>query len=219
MVERMDGGPKLVIQQGELLAYDFFTLDDSSIGAKAYDQQVGKGDTERITTADIVAINTTMRARSPHSAWEVLTTGQDPLPWLATIPTDASLFDASDGQWATLRPALEAALAAAVAPHRNLSVATKVLHLKRPHLFPVLDSLVLQQVGATGRAPIAVLDHLRGVGRANRSALSVIRASLEKRAIIRSQVRILDALLWASHPAAGLAPKLGAWQHLLRRAD
>jgi hypothetical protein len=215
----MDGGPNLVIQQAELLAYDFFTLDDSSIGANAYDQQVGKGDPERITTADIVAINTTMRARSPHSAWEVLTTGPDPLPWLAAIPTDATLFDASDGQWTTLRPALEAALAAAVAPYRNLSVATKVLHLKRPQLFPVLDSLVLQQVGATGRAPTAVLDHLRGIGRANRSALSVIRASLEKSAISRSQVRILDALLWASHPAAGLTPKLGAWRHIFRRAD
>jgi hypothetical protein len=31
-------------------------------------------------------------------------------------------------------------------------------------------------------------------------------------------VRILDVLLWSSHPAAGLAPKLAGWRHEVRRA-
>ena len=42
-------------------------------------------DPNRITTADIVAINTTMRARSPHTAWEALTQVAEELPWLAAM--------------------------------------------------------------------------------------------------------------------------------------
>jgi hypothetical protein len=35
---------------------------------------------------------------------------------------------------------VEAAFAAAIAPYRQLVVVTKMLHLKRPLLFPVLDA-------------------------------------------------------------------------------
>lgn len=215
VVRRMDGGPDLVIESAELLAYDFFTTDESAVGDKAYDAQVGKGDPDRITVADVVAINTTMRARSPHTAWEALTAAPEPLPWLSSIPVDAGLFREDDKRWSELRPLLTAALEQAVGPYRNLSVATKVLHLKRPHLFPVLDSLVVQQVGGAGRKPANPLDHLRAVGRANRNALWLIDAHLDKVGIRRTPVRVLDALLWASHPAAGLAPRLGRWLHIV----
>lgn len=212
-VARLDGGPRLIIEQAQLLAYDFFRLDDSSVGLKAYDHQVGKTDPSRITTDDIVAINTTMRARSPHSAWESLTADVEPLPWLAAIPTGASLFRMTDPVWRGLRPELEVALAFAIAPYRNLSVFTKVLHLKRPSLFPVLDSLVIQQIGGVGRPAIKLLDHLRSVGRTNLKALTTISAALTAVSILRTEVRILDALLWSSHPGAGLASKLGSWEH------
>jgi hypothetical protein len=215
IVRRMDGGPDLVIKQAQLLAHDFFSLDDSSAGAKAFDAQVGKGDPDRISVSDVVAINTTMRARSPHTAWEKLTARPEPLPWLAAIPTDVELFRVDEVHWAELRPLLVAALGQAVGPYRNLSVVTKVLHLKRPHLFPVVDSLVVQQVGGVGRPAAELLDHFRRVGRDNSEALSRIDAHLEKGGIRRTRVRILDALLWASHPAAGLAPRLGHWQHVL----
>lgn len=223
-VERMDEGPPLVIEQAQLLAYDFFTTDDSSVGPKAYDQQVGKTDPNRITTADVVAINTTMRARSPHTAWERLTSQLEPQPWLQAIPIDASLFGLDDPSWAELRASVEAALEVSVGPYRNLSVATKVLHLKRPNLFPVLDSLVLQQLGGMGPKPMRAMDHLRSQGLANLDALAGIQAALERlrmpdtgEPIIRSRVRILDALLWSSHPSAGLANKLNHWEHAFRR--
>lgn len=215
-VDRLDGGPRLIIEKAQLLAYDFFRLDDSSVGAKAYDQQVGKSDPNRITTTDVVAINTTMRARSPHTAWESLTAAIEPLPWLAAIPTKASLFRMSGAEWQTLRPLLEDALAASIGPYRNLSVASKVLHLKRPSLFPVLDSLVIQQIGGVGCPAIKLLDHVRHVGGTNLNALATIAAALRGVSIIRSEVRILDALLWSSHPAAGLASKLGTWEHRVR---
>jgi hypothetical protein len=107
-------------------------------------------------------------------------------------------------------------LTSAVAPYRNLSVATKVLHLKRPHLFPVLDSLVAQQIGGVGRPAMELMDHIRAVGRANQEALLLIDASLDEVGIRRTAVRILDALLWASHLAAGLAPRLRRWRHVMR---
>jgi hypothetical protein len=215
LVRRLDNGPDLVIESAELLAYDFFTTDESAVGDKAYDAQVGKSDPDRITVDDVVAINRTMRARSPHTAWEALTAAPEPLPWLASIPTDVGLFRENDARWPELRPLLAAALEQAVGPYRNLSVATKVLHLKRPHLFPVLDSLVVQQIGAVGRKPAELLDHLRAVGRANRDALLLIDAYLDSVGIRRTPVRVLDALLWASHPAAGLAPRLRRWRHVV----
>lgn len=220
VVERMDGGPRLVIDDAAALAYDFFRLDASSVGPNAYDAQIGKTDPDRITTADVTAINTTMRARSPHSAWESLTSAGS-LPWLAAIPPQASLLGASDDEWRALRDAAEAAFVAGIGPHRNLSVATKVLHLKRPRFFPVLDSLVIEQLGGVGRPAIAILEHVRRVGRDNLEALAIIAGMLEKVHIRRSDVRILDVLLWSTHPAAGLAAKLGRWEHRIarRRAD
>jgi len=218
-VERMDGGPRLVIEQAQSLAYDFFTRDASAVGDKAYDAQVGLTDPNRVTVADVVAINTTMRARSPHTAWELLTAAPEPLSWLVAIPPDASLFRMGDDEWQALRPVLAQALAAAIGPYRNLSVATKVLHLKRPWLFPVLDSLVLQQLGGLGRPHLDVLGHLRSVGVANRKALDLIAVSLAQAGLRpRSDVRVMDALLWSSHPAAGLAGELGGWEHAIRPA-
>lgn len=215
IITRMDGGPDLVIRQAGALAHDFFTKDDSSVGPKAYDAQVGRTPADRITTADIVAINTTMRARSPHTAWQGLLSEDHSLTWLQAIPVDVSLFRLGEDGWDALRPTVAAALDAMVGPYRNLSVATKVLHLKRPALFPVLDSLVVHQVGGSGRDRRALMDHLRHTGRANLQALGSIAASLAGEQIVRTEVRILDALLWSSHPAAGLAPKLGAWQHAI----
>jgi hypothetical protein len=217
-VQRLDHGPDLVIEDAQRLAYDFFTKDASSVGPKAYDAQVGKSDPHRITTADVVAINTTMRARSPHSAWVLLTDAIEAQPWLAILPEDLDLFRMTDDEWRSASSALEAALAATIGPYRNLSVATKVLHLKRPRLFPVLDSLVIQQLGGLGREHIELLGHVRSVGRANGESLASIEASLRASDIRRTKVRILDAMLWSSHPSAGLAGELGEWEHAFRPA-
>lgn len=109
-----------------------------------------------------------------------------------------------------------AATTAVIGTGRGLSVATKVLHLKRPRLFPVLDSLVLNNLGVTDSvAPIQIVDHLRHEGRRNLDALSAIQVALRPD-YERTLVRVLDALLWASHPAAGLGPSMGGWEHVFR---
>ena len=60
------------------------------------------------------------------------------------------------------------------------------------------------------------LDHLRIVGRANVAALNLIAANLHDVGFARSRVRILDSLLWMSHPATSLARSLPDWEHVIR---
>jgi Family of unknown function (DUF6308) len=197
VIERMDGGPRLVIEHADQLAVDFFTRDPSSVGPYAFDAYVGTGDPERITTADIVAINTTMRARSPHEPWAEFVNAKNADRFLVDMDVRASLFRIGETRWHReyWPERLSGAIEGLIGPHRNLSVVTKVLHAKRPRLFPVLDSLVVQQLGGVGRSPRGLIDHVRAVGILNRDALRLVSVTLEKVHVNRSEVRILDALL------------------------
>jgi len=215
VVPRLDGGPRLVIEDAQGLAFDFFTKDASSSGTDPYDAWTGRTDPDRITTDDLYAINRTMRARSPHTAWSVFTGPTDPpLPWLTALDPHVGLFDLDDPEWERggYDALLADAFAAIIGPYRNLAVATKVLHLKRPRLFPVLDRLVVEQIGGIGRPVMTLMRHIRAQGRANYVGLSLIQADLEEVHLLRSHVRILDALLWASHPASSLGPDLAQWE-------
>jgi Family of unknown function (DUF6308) len=219
VIHRLDGGPSLIVEDASSLAHAFFSRDPSSIGPKSYDGRAGHGDPYRITTDDIRAINQTMRARSPHTAWEVLTSA-GPLPWLAELDPSWDLVALPDREWERFgcTALVEVAFAAAIAPYRNLAVATKVLHLKRPSLFPVLDLLVVQQIGGIGRSPIELLLHLRAEAQRNRFALQQVQTNLQKVHITRTLIRILDALLWSSHPGAGFAALTG-WERVIRPAS
>jgi hypothetical protein len=113
-------------------------------------------------------------------------------------------------------------LSSVIGPYRNLAVATKILHLKRPGLFPVLDSLVVDQLGGSGRDPIDMVSHVRQQGLANIAALSAIQMQLagltvQNGPILRTRVRILDGLLWTSHPRTNLSPEvLHGWERIVR---
>ena len=211
VIARLDGG-KLVLH-AEGLASHFFAVDPSSVGVGAYDSLAGRTSPARIELHDVVALNTTMRARTPHGAWEPLLDRR--LEWLQAIPTDFDLIEASPSDWSRLGgdALVQTALMACIGRGRGVSVATKMLHLKRPRLFPVLDSFVAQMLGGTiaDDAPVAVrgaratelTTHVRREGRRNLVVLSELQRRLEQEKIGRSLVRILDAALWLSHPAAG----------------
>jgi Family of unknown function (DUF6308) len=216
-IRRIGAGPALVVEDAERLALDFMRMDASSQPG-GYDDLAGHGERDRITRSDIVAINTTMRARSPHTAWESLITENRPLPWLAALDPAWDLVELDDEPWQTrARSAVEVALVAATGPGRGIAVGTKVLHLKRPRMFPVLDRLVLEQLGATESIPaMAVVEHLRAEGRRNLTELRAVQSAVAAH-YERSLVRILDILLWATHPAAGLSPWLRGREHVFRR--
>ncbi len=213
-IRRIARGPSLIVEDAERLVLDFLRHDPSALPG-GYDDRAGRGERDRISVDEIRAINQTMRARSAHAVWEDLTLAPDLLPWLASLDPTWDLVALDDATWQRrARPAVEAALMAAIGKGRGLSVATKVLHLKRPAMFPVLDSLVLQGMGVTDALPpIQVVDHLRAQGRRNIEELRAIQTALPRH---RTLVRILDIILWASHPAAGLGPRLTGWQHVMR---
>lgn len=211
-IDRLDG--ERLVLDGLGLARAFFLGDASSIGAGSYDSLAGRGEVRRITTADIQAINRTMRARSSHQWWEPVLNRD--LDWLSALDPALDLIAASDDEWRAVDGAelVTAALAAVIGPHRGASVASKVLHLKRPRLFPVLDEFVAVMLGRnmpedasqSRRVKLAVglVLHLRAQGRANLSQLQTINSTLKAEGVDRSLVRILDAVVWFSHPAAGV---------------
>ena len=60
--------------------------------------------------------------------------------------------------------------------------------------------------------------HLRAEAQLNRFVLQQVQTDLQKAHITRTLIRILDTLLWSSHPRAGLAAALTGWERVIRPA-
>jgi hypothetical protein len=212
-IARLDGERLRV--SGLQLARAFFTTDPSSIAPGSFDELAGRSVADRIEIDDVRALNRTMRARSSHKSWTPVL--DRPLPWLEAIPFDLDLIEAEEDDWTKANgdESVREALAGTIGRGRGASVATKMLHLKRPRLFPVLDDLVAQMLGvnysddATPEQRVVVAHrlilHLREQARANIVQLQAIQQALAAEGINRPLVRILDAILWFSHPATGVA--------------
>ena len=207
-VERLDH--QLLVLDGLALARGFFTGDPSSVD----DSLSGMGNAERIELGDVIAMNRTMRARSPHKVWTTIIEGE--APWLGRVPPDLDLLELDDADWRAAGgdELVSAALTAMIGPGRGLAVATKLLHLKRPRLFPMLDRFVAEMLGlgAAGGSTLQRVDTairltraIRSEGRRNLTTLYAIRDALAPEGIRRPLVRIFDAIVWSSHPAAGVA--------------
>lgn len=224
VIQRMDGGAALVIEHAERLAEAFFRIDPSSRRPDGIDRRLGLTDPNRIVQEDLTPINSTFVARSPAAAWQDLFEA-GPLPWLAALDPDWDLIGMDDQRWQRLGcpDRLVDAFEAIHAPYRAQAVATKVLHLKRWRLVPVLDSLVAFQLGAPSSAStITLVEHLRAQGRANLATFRIIRSYLAERGIDRSYVRIIDALIWTSHPATLTHPLIQLvedWNGVLGQAE
>lgn len=211
-VERLDH--ESLVLDGLALARGFFRDDPSSVDEGAFGAAAGLGNAGRIELADVIAMNRTMRARSPHKAWTAIVDVD--APWLIALPADLDLLEADDKQWRDARgdELVSAALVATIGPGRGMAVATKLLHLKRPRLFPMLDRLVAEMLGlgvpnestVEQRVDTAIrLTHtIRAEGRRNLDALRNIRDELAQERTQRSLIRLFDAILWFAHPAAGV---------------
>jgi Family of unknown function (DUF6308) len=205
-IARLDGGT--LVLEAVSLARAFFV----SAGFEDFDRGAATTDPDRIETPDVVLLNQVMRARTAHTNWESFVGA--PLPFLAAIPHDLDLIASSDAEWeqADSERLVRDALDALVGSRRGLAVVTKLLHLKRPRLFPILDRLTVEMLGSgiplatqlstrAARASELVM-HLRVQGRCNELALRTAQERLRQEDIDRSLVRILDSVLWSSHPAA-----------------
>lgn len=215
-VEREDG--ERLVLDGLALVRGFMRADPSAQPG-GYDARAGIGDPSRITSADITTVNQTMRARSGHKYWAQLY--EDPQQWLASIPAGLDLIETGDEDWTAAGgdDLVSNAIARCVRPGIGLAGATKVLHLKRPRLFPVLDSFVVEIMGINvaddapreQRVRIAqqVTAALRREGRRNVEPLRAIgEAIVGDGGVQMSLVRLLDICLWFAHPAAGVTGAL-----------
>jgi hypothetical protein len=201
-IERLDG--ELLVLDGLSLARGFF----GTTGPAGRDALSGFGNPVRIEPDDLLELNR-MGARSPQKVWTEIVAAE--APWLAAVPPALDLVETGDRAWRTARgdDLVAAALAATIGPGRGMSVATKLLHLKRPRLFPMLDRLVAEMLGASGddnqRVDTAVrlVDVFRVEGRRNLEPLRAVRSALAAEGRTTSLVRLLDAIVWFAHPAAG----------------
>ena len=212
-VERLDG--EILVLDGLALARGFFGSDPSPGDEGALHAPAGLGDPARIELDDVIEMNRTMRSRSPHRVWAPVIDAD--APWLSSIPVDLDLLETDDESWRAARgnDLVSAALTATIAPGRGMSVATKLLHLKRPRLFPMLDRLVAEMLGlGLAEAPtseqrvetaVRLTGAIRSEGRRNLEALAGIRDVLAAEGPHRSLVRLLDAIVWFAHPAARIA--------------
>lgn len=187
----------------------FFAED----GSVKYDNYIATGVSpkNRIVAEDIFAINQSMRARSSHEDWQRFLDDAADLPELAAISPDWDLCEMSPDDWdrAHVPQRLEALFASVLGPGIRISRATKVLHIKRPALIPVCDDYVLQLLGIPGQAPasgVAAIVHLREEGRRNLRRLQELRNRLQREHdITRTLARIIDVLIWGSHPDTWVA--------------
>jgi len=222
-----DERPVLVIEGAQWLAEFFFRYDASAGLAGSYDSWIAETQLdpvrrERIVDGDITAVNRTMAARTGHETWRPIVEGTD-WGWLEQVNPDWDLFELTDNEWrsAGVGESLHATFKAVQRKRLQIAVATKVLHIKRPGLIPVLDSLVLQQVGSTATKDLTTwvraVERVRDIGRANLASLHLVQQHLEGVGLGgRTTVRIFDALLWLSHPGSSLYRRLWQWEVALR---
>ena len=135
-----------------------------------------------------------------NDAVRILARAEAARPLLARIPDGACLEDATDDQ---LIAAGEVVDIFAAAQQVGRGKATKVLHKKRPHFMPILDSVVFDflwknfpHVLREGSPTSDYLSVYREVLLARRSVLALTRAELAGKGLALSTTRVLDFLLW-----------------------
>jgi hypothetical protein len=186
-----------------------------SPGTGAYDAWARTTPPNRITSQDISALNRFARARTPERHWEAVISDRK-WAWLKALDPEWDAATTTEDAWAKqdIHGRLVTAFGVLCGPHRGISVASKLLYFKRPRLIPLLDALVLEQLGVPvpggndneERAAVAadLTTHLAAQARANRAALAALQVELGGAAADLSAIRLIDILLWSSHPAAGL---------------
>ncbi len=121
---------------------------------------------------------------------------------LGSLPADVDLADAGPEVVARVQ-----ALSELADPTTNLALISKVLHIKRPRLVPMLDRTLvdhyrsrLQVRGATAWKPLvrALADDLRAPG--NHAALISFSASVtDELETVPAALRLADIAIWMHH--------------------
>jgi antitoxin (DNA-binding transcriptional repressor) of toxin-antitoxin stability system len=219
-VPRADGG-LLVVDDAAAMAEVFFATEISSLGPGSYDARTLTTHPEQLDREDITVLNRSFRAMIMKTQlWSPLMEAGD-LPWLTALDRDWDLVTMREADWQRLKVLdriTEGVEAVVSVKGRGVAQPTKLLHLKRPRLVPVIDSFVARAMGAplSAEASAAVrvgqarriLEHFRVAAGHARPQLERVDAHLRTAGIERSLLRILDALIWCSEAEAWV--ELGA---------
>jgi len=213
--------PDLWVSEPRSKVLRFFAQDASSVGAHSYDTYITSGASppNRVTDADVTAINGSMRARSRRAAWAPLIKRGE-LPELVVLPVELDLFQASEADWAQLgaRERVSALFQSVMTKGIGITGATKLLHIKRPALIPVCDSYVLGFMGIPNigaASGLALMDNLREIRGDLLPPLLELQRFLTEHGYSRTLVRVVDALLWTGYadkwlPSAPRSSKEGS---------
>jgi hypothetical protein len=202
-----------------------FLAGDLSARPGGYNEQAGRGNRDAISINDVRLVNSTMRARAEHARWEPIIEADQ--SWLARIPDELDLIETDHDAWAAAEGdrLVNEAIARCIVPYIALARSTKVLHLKRPRAFAVLDELVIEMMGlpvptdvdARVRAAQQITTALRREGRRNIDALRRIQDATATEHTRLTLIRLLDIALWFAHPAASVGGALREITVTLRR--
>lgn len=191
---------------------------DQLLGHRSYDARTLTTHPNQVDREDIRVLNASLRAMIMKTQlWEPLFAAGE-LPWLVALERDWDLVTMPASAWEawTIVDLVARAIAEVVAVKgRGIEQATKLIHLKRPALVPVVDSFVAKAIGARLSAEAStttrvaqtrvILEHFRRVGVELRPQLEQVDAHLRSTGLERSLVRILDCLIWCSEAEAWIA--------------
>jgi len=163
--------------------------------------------TDHITSDDLEAANNLYANLSSLERVRILHDEKIP-PLLAPV-MDAELGDLKEEEWEAVKATIAPLLAELMSiRYVRLAKSTKILHLKRPHLFPILDSLVVRFLTGTDmdaytfspeellRLALVSFDVARKDLVSNRAAFADLRERLSDLPTPLTAVRMHDILCW-----------------------
>lgn len=191
-------GPELVIDDAMAFARAAVKAADEA-GIGDFDLRARYAVDSVVDDADIRVMNGRMATRADTPVW--VARMREASPWIDRIPITWSpvRIEPDSPQAREAVDLIANAIDRAGARWPYVAVVTKLLHLRRPHLVPIIDSYLLDQLGGGGGLTNTIERIHREAWR-NREPLAVIADRLADHRLRRSELRILETCLWASHP-------------------
>jgi hypothetical protein len=157
-----------------------------------------RSDANKLTPEDVKRANK-LGARTHLDYWHPLF-----IESISAIPDGLDLICMTDEEWQSVQQDIEKCLSTLL---NNIGIAcavlTKVLHIKRPNLIPVCDSIIIEYMlprsDIKSAATITkIMNEFRKDGKRNLETLSSIKSFLEQKGWkpALSNLRMLEKLYW-----------------------
>jgi len=174
-----------------------------------YDRWAIENNRDYVEREDVAVANT-FQARTPWGKWQPSLGAINQA--LAQIDVKWGLFDPLPEEiWLQRRMQVQALFEAAMRGGIGYASGTKVLHLKRPNLIPICDSVIVRRLAVQTRGntypavAISCMEELRKIGMSGQNRAVLGEAKNYVAGILGSEsayahatdVRILDAVLWS----------------------